>query len=127
MNKFVAALADLASVIIFVAVGRSVHAHGDSIAGIASTAGPFLAGAVVGWLAVHGWTRPNALWPTGISVWIATVSIGQILRLVIGQGSAIAFVLVSLGFFAITMLGWRAVLVVARSVFPRDAASGPVR
>ena len=110
MNKFAAVLADVISVVVFVAVGRSVHGHGDTIAGIFRTAAPFLVGVVAGWLVVRSWGSPSALWPTGVVVWIATVSIGQSLRLVVGQGSAIPFVLVSLGFFALTMLGWRAVL-----------------
>ncbi len=123
VNKFVAVLADLASVIVFVAVGRSVHGHGDTLAGILSTAAPFLAGAMAGWLATRAWNNPTALWPTAVVIWIATVSIGQILRLVVGQGSAIPFVLVSLGFFALTMLGWRTVVLGARPLRRRLQAS----
>ena len=45
--------------------------------------------------------------PTGAGVWLATVVIGQVLRVLAGQGTALAFVIVSLLFLGLFLLGWR--------------------
>ena len=45
---------DVACVLVFCAVGRRSHDEGLNVAGIASTAWPFLSGTAVGWLAVAG-------------------------------------------------------------------------
>lgn len=123
MKKSLPVVLDVVSVIVFVAVGRSVHGHGDTVAGIFRTAAPFLAGGVVGWVLARAWRAPSALVPTGVLVWLSTTIVGQIVRLLVGQGSAVPFVFVSLGFFALTMLGWRGLfalnrLVVRRRVIP---------
>nr|MDQ2814603.1 DUF3054 domain-containing protein [Actinomycetota bacterium] len=52
---------DCACVLVFVIIGRASHTQGDSVAGIASTAWPFLTGLAVGWLAVRAWRRPTGL------------------------------------------------------------------
>jgi hypothetical protein len=103
---------DLAWVLAFVAIGRASHAHGDSASGLASTAWPFVAGLGVGWLAVLAWRRPSDLVPTGLAVWLATVAVGMVLRVVAGQGTAVAFVFVALAFLGLGLLGWRAIAVV---------------
>jgi hypothetical protein len=36
-----------------------------------------------------------------------TVAIGQVLRLIAGQGTALAFIMVSLLFLGLFLLGWR--------------------
>ena len=107
MIKLLWAFVDFLAVVIFVEVGRSVHGHTDSIAGLASTAYPFLVGLFLGWVSIRAWRRPTGIFPVGVTVWLSTVVIGQILRLLVGQGSAVPFVLVSLGYFALTMIGWR--------------------
>ena len=109
MKRYVAGLLDIVLLLIFVAVGRKVHGHRQTISGFASTAAPFLSGLVIGWLLARGWKRPVELFPTAVVVWISTVVIGQVLRLIVGQGSAMPFVLVSLGYFALTLIGWRLV------------------
>ena len=53
-------LADVAAVLVFCAVGRRSHAEGITIAGVATTAWPFLTGTVVGWLAARGWSAGRA-------------------------------------------------------------------
>ena len=77
------------------------------VAGIASTAWPFLAGLGVGWLAARGWRRPLAIRPEGLVIWLCTVALGMILRVVSGQGTALAFIVVALAFLALFLLGWR--------------------
>ena len=55
-----AALADAGCVLLFVVIGRANHDKGETLAGIASTAWPFLAGLALGWFAARAWRRPHA-------------------------------------------------------------------
>jgi hypothetical protein len=98
---------DVVSVLVFVAIGRSVHTRGVTLAGMASTSWPFLVGMAAGWLAARAWRRPTAILPTGLAAWLGSVAVGQILRVLSGQGTAFPFILVTLGFLGVTMLGWR--------------------
>jgi hypothetical protein len=100
---------DLVAVLVFVAIGRSVHAHGLSVGGLASTAWPFLVGLMVGWIALALWHRPPASLRGGAAVCVVTVAIGMTLRVLSGQGTAAAFIVVALGFLGATMCGWRLV------------------
>jgi Protein of unknown function (DUF3054) len=111
-----AAVVDLCCVLAFVIIGRASHAKGESLAGIASTAWPFLAGLVGGWLGTRAWRRPLALAPAGVGAWLGAAGLGMVLRVVAGQGTAVAFVLVALAFLGLFLLGWR---VVARFVSRR--------
>jgi hypothetical protein len=102
-----AVVLDIACVLIFVIIGRASHTTGESLAGIASTSWPFLAGLGVGWLAARGWRRPLAIRPEGLAIWLCTVALGMILRVVSGQGTAPAFIVVALAFLGLFLLGWR--------------------
>src|ERR1035441_2690486 len=93
-----ACLADLCCVLIFVVIGRANHHAGGGLAGLADTAWPFLTGAVAGMLATRSWRRPVAVLPTGVGIWLCTVAIGMLLRVMSGQGTAVAFILVALAF-----------------------------
>ncbi|HXA33916.1 MAG TPA: DUF3054 domain-containing protein [Acidimicrobiales bacterium] len=108
MNR-VSAVLDLVMVLVFVAIGRTAHAHGLTAAGLASTAWPFLAALAVGWLTLVVGRRDSTTLPSGVVVWISTVALGMALRVVAGQGTAVAFVFVAVGFLGLTMLGWRVV------------------
>ena len=103
----VAAALDCCCVLVFVVIGRASHSKGEMLGGIASTAWPFLVGLAVGWLAARAWRRPLALVPSGIGAWLGTVAVGMVLRVVSGQGTAFAFILVALAFLGLFMLGWR--------------------
>ena len=107
MRFAAACLADLCCVLIFVVIGRANHHAGGSVAGLAGTAWPFLTGAVAGMVITRAWRRPTALVPTGVGVWLGTVAIGMLLRVVSGQGTAFAFILVALAFLGLFQLGWR--------------------
>jgi hypothetical protein len=98
---------DVACVLIFVIIGRASHAKGETLAGIASTAWPFLAALGVGWLAARGWRRPFAIRPEGLVIWLCTVALGMIFRVISGQGTAVAFIIVALAFLGLFLLGWR--------------------
>ncbi len=102
-----AVILDCCCVLVFVIIGRASHTKGETLAGIASTAWPFLAGLAGGWLAARAWRRPASLWPAGVSAWLGTVALGMVLRVVSGQGTAFAFVLVALAFLGLFLLGWR--------------------
>ena len=93
--------------LIFVVIGRASHTKGETLAGIASTSWPFLCGLGVGWAASRAWRRPLALRPAGIVVWLCTVALGMLLRVVSGQGTAVAFIIVALAFLGLFLLGWR--------------------
>ena len=102
-----AAAADLGCVLLFVVIGRANHHAGGGPAGLWDTFWPFATGAIAGLLATRWWRRPAALLPTGVGVWLGTVAVGMILRVLAGQGTAFAFILVALAFLGLFLLGWR--------------------
>jgi Protein of unknown function (DUF3054) len=121
----VAAIAlDACLVLAFVVIGRASHHQADGISGVIRTAWPFLAGLAVGEVATRSWKRPMALIPTGVGVWLSTVALGMILRVVAGQGTAVAFIFVALAFLGLFLLGWR---VIATRVLPVARAVGERR
>ena len=109
MQRVAAGALDAVCILVFVAIGRSSHSDGVTVAGMASTSWPFLAGASVGWVAARAWRRPMEIAPTGVVIWIACVAVGMVLRVVSGQGTAGAFVAVALAFLGMEVLGWRGV------------------
>lgn len=109
---------DICCVLIFVVIGRASHAKGETLAGIASTSWPFLAGLGIGWLACRNWRRagarddlrapdPAGLVPAGVGAWLCTVAFGMVLRVVSGQGTAVSFIIVACAFLGLFLLGWR--------------------
>lgn len=108
-----AVLGDLVCVLAFVLIGKVDHATGTALAAIAATAWPFAAGTVLGWVVTLAWTAPTRIWPTGVFVWAVTVAGGMVLRLFTGEGAPLSFVLVTSAFLAVTMLGWRAAVLLA--------------
>jgi len=99
---------DVALVVIFAAIGRASHDEAP-IAGLATTAGPFVAALVVGWIASLAWRAPRAVVRTGVPVWIVTVAGGMVLRAVTGQGVQLAFVIVAASVLLLMLVGWRLV------------------
>jgi peptidoglycan/LPS O-acetylase OafA/YrhL len=100
---------DVACVLVFCAVGRRSHDEGLNVAGIATTAWPFLSGTVLGWVLSQAWRRPSAVYPTGVVVWLCTVAVGMLLRKVSSAGVAGSFVVVASTVTALLLLGWRAI------------------
>src|ERR1700712_889931 len=105
---------DVACVLVFCAVGRRSHDEGLNVAGIATTAWPFLSGTVLGWLLSRAWRRPSALYPTGVVVWLCTVIVGMLLRKVTSAGVAGSFIVVAATVTGLLLLGWRAVAELGR-------------
>ncbi|MDT5186730.1 MAG: hypothetical protein QOJ20_3360 [Mycobacterium sp.] len=114
-RALIALFADVVCVIVFCTIGRRSHAEGLTVAGIAQTAWPFLAGTGVGWLLIGGWRRPFTVIPTGVVVWVCTVAAGMVLRKVTSAGVSTSFVVVASLSTAVLLLGWRA----AAALFPR--------
>ncbi len=106
-SSALAVLADVVGVLVFCTIGRRSHAEGLTVAGIAETAWPFLAGAAIGWLLSRGWRRPTALVPTGVVVWVCTVAVGMLLRTATSASVTVSFVVVASAATAVVLLGWR--------------------
>jgi hypothetical protein len=134
-RTWLAVALDIGWVLVFVVIGRAGHAKGEALSGIASTAWPFLAGLGAGWLLlfllwhrVLPWHRARGarpvpafgVMPAGVVAWLATVAVGMTLRVVCGQGTAVAFVVVALAFLGLFLLGWRLLLRGAALLAPRE-------
>jgi hypothetical protein len=115
-----AALADVVCVLALASGGLATHAADEGMARLVVVAWPFAAGAAVGWIVTRAWRRPWRLWPTGVVVWGCAWALGVLLRVLTGQGVAPAFQLVSFGFLALTMLGWRGVVALVGVLLPAD-------
>ncbi len=103
------AVIDICGVLAFVAIGRHAHHDGDTVAGIWHTAWPFLTGLLLGLLAARAWRRPAALVPSGIGAWLGAAALGMVIRVLAGQGTAAAFIAVTLTVLALFLLGWRTI------------------
>lgn len=100
--------ADVVCILVFVAIGRRNHAEGVTLAGIAQTAWPFLAGLSAAWLMYRAWRAPTSVRPTGVNVWLSTVAIGMGIRAGTGAGIALSFIAVATAFTGALLVGWRA-------------------
>ncbi|MEO6159114.1 MAG: DUF3054 domain-containing protein [Ilumatobacteraceae bacterium] len=104
-----AAVADVVSIIVFVALGRRSHEEsGSVIEGIAKVAAPFLLALVVGWLASRAWRAPTTLSTVSV-IWVITVALGMVLRhTLFDRGTAASFVVVTAVVTFALLFGWRA-------------------
>ncbi len=114
-----AAVADVALILLFAAIGRDAHQRGEIITGVLATAWPFLAGAAASWLALRVWRAPLAVWPAGVGVWLGTVAVGMLLRAVTGQTVVLPFVVVALLALGVFLLGYRLLAAAALRVQAR--------
>ncbi len=102
-----AAVLDLVLITIFAFIGRA--SHGESTAGVAVTAWPFIAGLAVGWALTRAWQHPFRVRWTGLLIWPITVVVGMLLRSATGQGVQFSFVIVTAVVLGVFLLGWRVV------------------
>jgi Protein of unknown function (DUF3054) len=119
-SAVVSLVLDICCVLAFVTIGRHTHHDGDDLAGVWQTAWPFLTGLAVGLLATRAWRRPLAIVPSGLGAWLGAAVVGMLVRVLAGQGTAAAFIVVTLAFLALFVLGWR---VAARIVTTRLRAA----
>ena len=115
-----AAALDAGLVTAFVAIGRRNHDEDPGVIGLLSTAAPFLVGLVIGWLVARAWADPTPV-RAGLIIWPITVAVGMLGRRLIGDGTALSFVIVATLFVGATLVGWRAVR--AGVVAKRNATS----
>lgn len=109
----VALSTDVLLVLLFAGLGRSTHAL--DAAGLLVTAWPFLTGLLLGWLVWRVRRAPFSAGPRGVALWITTVAVGMGLRLVVGEGTAPSFVLVTFGVLGVFLLGPRALVTALRA------------
>ncbi|MCR2799754.1 DUF3054 domain-containing protein [Microbacterium sp. zg-Y818] len=100
---------DIVLVALFAAIGRASHDSAPFGLGLVTTAWPFLAALVVGWVVTLAWRRPAAPVRTGLGVWAVTVAGGMVLRAVTGQGTALPFIIVATLTLLLLLVGWRVV------------------
>lgn len=108
MKKYALGI-DVLFLLLFAGIGRSTHQHGITLAGMASTTWPFAVGLLVGWLGVWRTHRIITAPINGLVIVLITVALGMTLRVVSGQGTAFAFVVVALVFLSLFLVGWRSV------------------
>lgn len=111
-----AALADIAAIVVFVAIGRRNHDEGTAVDGIATVAAPFLIALVGGWVAARAWARPMQV-EAAFIIWPVTVALGMVLRnFVFDRGTALPFIIVATAVTGVFLVGWR--MVAARATDP---------
>lgn len=93
--------------LLFVVIGRA--SHGEGLWGVLVTWWPFLAGLVVAWLVLTARRTPLRIVWTGVGVWLITVVVAMLLRVVSGQGVQLSFVIVTFLVLGVFLLGWRAI------------------
>ncbi|HAG58025.1 MAG TPA: DUF3054 domain-containing protein [Arthrobacter bacterium] len=108
-----AALSDAFLILLFAAIGRDAHQRGEIVTGVFLTAWPFLVGAALAWLGARAWRRPLSI-TSGVVIWLGTVAGGMILRAVTGQTVVVAFVIVALLSLGLFLVGYRALVALAR-------------
>ena len=119
-QRLIAVAADVASILVFVLLGRSSHDEGTGIGAVANVAAPFLIGLAVGWVLSPGPRRRPFAIATGVQVWLTTVGIGVVLRwFAWDRGTAVSFIIVAALFLGLFLVGWR--VVVAGATRPRTA------
>ena len=107
-RRLLALLADLAVVLVFATIGRASHDEGVTASGVAHVAAPFALGALLAALVTLIARRDPTTIRSGLSSWIWTLVIGMVVRHSLGDGTAVAFVIVAAVFLGALMVGWRA-------------------
>ena len=83
--------------------------HGEDLLGVLTTWWPFLGGLVVAWLVLRAWRQPLRIRWSGLAIWLITVVVGLLLRVVSQQGVQLSFVVVTFLVVGAFLVGWRAI------------------
>lgn len=102
-----AAILDTGLVVVFVLIGRV--SHRENLLGTLNTLWPFLLGLAVGWTISRAWRHPSRILWTGVIVWVSTVIVGMLLRLLTHQGVVMSFVIVATIVLCLFLLSWRGI------------------
>ena len=108
--ELIAASMDGLALLSFVLIGRSAHDKGLSLLGTLNTLWPFASGLAIAWLMALRTGRLSTKLSSAARMALVTVAVGMVLRVVSGQGTALAFVLVAVGYLGSTMVGVRMAL-----------------
>ncbi len=125
MRIWPALAADVICILVFAIVGRTSHAESSDLLGVLHTAWPFLAGYLAGLALSRGWRSPLSQ-PVALTLWLATVAGGMLLRLVTGAGVALSFVVVTTVVLGIMLLGWRGAVSLVQRARSRAGHSAAV-
>jgi peptidoglycan/LPS O-acetylase OafA/YrhL len=112
---------DVICILIFAILGRSSHQETTDLLGVAHTAWPFLAGCLAGTLIGRTWRHPVSL-KSGVAVWLGTVIVGMVLRVLSGAGVQLSFIVVASCVLALFLIGWRAGLRLIQHARARPSA-----
>jgi len=112
---------DVLAVLVFAAIGRASHERGLSLTGVVETAWPFLAALGAAWAVVLAWRAPAVPLRTGVPVALIAVVGGMLLRTAVGEGTALAFIVVAATTLLLLLVGWRGV---ARLIARARASGG---
>jgi hypothetical protein len=118
MNRrvLIAALADIASILVFVAIGRRNHNETTAVDGVLTVAAPFLIALLIGWIIARAWKRPMEV-DAAFIIWPITVALGMLLRnVVFDRGTALPFIIVATAVTGVFLVGWR--LIASRATRP---------
>ena len=110
-----ALVADIICVILFATIGRASHGEALSPGGLLRTGTPFVLGLAVGWGIVVTARIPAQRWLAGLVLWASTLLVGMVVRYFTDQGVAVAFIIVAASFLALTLIGWRAMMIGTRT------------
>lgn len=100
-------LLDVVCILLFVIIGRRNHGGSTDAEGVLRTGLPFLIALSGAWIGAKAWRAPRSL-TTGVILWIVTVVIGLgIRRFSFGDGTAIAFVIVTTITLGLLLVGTR--------------------
>jgi len=120
MPTLLALALDVAAVFVFALIGRSSHAEALDAPSVLRVAAPFLAGLLMGWVALLLKRFTADLLRQGLILLGTTVVLGMLFRALLRDGVQVSFVAVATAALAVLLLGWRAV---AWAVLRRRAAA----
>ena len=100
---------DIGWIILFALLGRRSHGSEAALPAVAATAGPFLAGYLVAFIALRLRATPTAVGRGAVAV-VITLVVGMAIRTVIyGRIPDTAFIVVAAVALSLGMVGWRIV------------------
>ena len=125
MRIWPALAADVICILVFAIVGRSTHGEGTHLLGVLQTVWPFLAGYAVGLAVSRGWRHPLATRPA-VVLWLSTVAVAMLLRMLTGAGTPWPFVVATTVVLGLLLLGWRGLHRLVERARQRAGQSAPV-
>lgn len=109
-------LVDAAVVGLFASIGRQTHSGGVAVLGVLTVAAPFLVGLACAWVVtvrvLH--RRPDRM-SGAMPVWVLTVAVGLLLRVLDRGQLPLSFAVVTALTLGVFLLGWRAAWALLRS------------